>query len=58
MTLLPIDERALPILQEERKRLQSTYDECSKIIPGSPALDKITEAIDAIDAEISKRSGL
>ncbi|ELQ9308670.1 hypothetical protein R3D73_001594 [Serratia marcescens] len=58
MTLLPIDERALPILQEERKRLQSTYDECSEIIPGSPALDKITKAIDAIDEEISKRSGL
>jgi hypothetical protein len=63
MGLLPLSERDLGVLKEERDRLQDTYERCSEIFgPGAgpnaaKALDGINDAIEAIDAEIADRAG-
>ncbi|WP_277983889.1 hypothetical protein [Sphingomonas faeni] len=63
MTLPPLDERDLTILDEERKRLGDTYKKCARafgpnISPsGARALDRINDAMEAIEQEISTRTG-
>jgi len=61
MPLPPLSDRETIILQEQRKKLEHTYDECAKIFGAliSPnavrALDRINDAMDAIDKELSAR---
>ena len=64
MSLPPLSDRETNILQEQRKKLEHTYDECAKIFgaPISPnaarALDRINDAMEAIDKEIIERGKL
>ena len=64
MPLPPLSERETIILQEQRRKLEHTYEECAKIF-GAPisanaarALDRINDAMEAIDREISARGKL
>lgn len=62
MSLASLDERDLVVLKRERDNLQETYQCCAKVFGSgaSPnaaeALDRINDAISAIDAEIADRS--
>lgn len=61
MALLPLDERALAVLKEERKRLEATYKNCAEIFgpnrsaTATEALEGINDAIEAISKEIGAR---
>lgn len=61
MALPRLDERSLDVLKEERKKLQETYDKCAKIFgpnispSGARALDRINDAMEAIEKEIATR---
>lgn len=63
MSLPPLDKRALAVLEEERKRLQDTYQKCAELLgpnispSGARALDRINDAVEAIEKEISTRTG-
>ena len=63
MSLPPLNERALIILDAERKRLGDTYQKCAEafgpsISPsGARALDRINDAMEAIEREIATRTG-
>lgn len=62
MSLPPLNKRALTVLIKQREHLADTYQECAKAFghPVRPnpakALEAISEAIAAIDAEIAERS--
>lgn len=63
MSLPPLNERDLTILDEERKRLGDTYRKCAGVFgpnispSGARALDRINDAMEAIEREISTRTG-
>ncbi len=62
MSLPPISDRALAVLQEERERLQATHDNCAAVFGPSrnelqaAALARILDALEAITAEIDART--
>jgi hypothetical protein len=62
MGLPPLDDRSIAVLQEELGRLEDTYENCAKIFgpnispSGARALDRINDAREAIQKEISTRS--
>lgn len=61
MSLSPINDRALTVLQKERERLQDTHDNCAAIFAPNrnelqaAALARILDALEAITAEIDAR---
>ncbi len=63
MALPPLDERALTVLKQERKRLEATYKNCAEIFGPNrsataiEALERINDAMEAISKEIAARSG-
>jgi hypothetical protein len=62
MALPPLEQRSIDILQEELKKLQSTYTTCAEILSpiispeGARALDRINDAMKAIQKEIKNRT--
>lgn len=62
MSLSPISDRALIVLQKERERLQATHDNCAEIFGPNrnelqaAALSRILDAFEAITAEIDART--
>lgn len=62
MSLPPVSDRALAVLQDERQRLQKTHDNCAAVFgPNrsevqSTALAQIIDALEAITAEIDART--
>ena len=63
MSLPPLDKRSLTILKVERRRLETTYTKCAGVLgphispSGAKALDRISDAMTAIDKEIATRGG-
>ncbi|MGY2735055.1 hypothetical protein [Sphingomonas sp. UYP23] len=63
MSLPPVSDRAIAVLQEERKRLQNTHDTCAAVFgpnrseAQAAALARIIDAVQAIAAEIEARTG-
>lgn len=61
MSLPPLDERSLENLKAELGKLHDTYKECAKMLSpsisphGARALDRINDAMDAIQKEIETR---
>jgi hypothetical protein len=62
MTLPPLDERSVGVLRAEKKRLEEAYKKCAEILgpivspSGARALDRINDAVDAIEKELQTRS--
>jgi len=59
----PLNQRSLDDLIEELKKLKGVHQRCSEIFKDIPtehtnrALERIREAIDAIEQEIARRIG-
>lgn len=64
MTMLPLSERNLAVLEEEIKRLEATHKECEKALGpnltsnSAEALKKIKEAIGGLQEELKVRCGI